>query len=146
MSDGSDRGQVELSQDAGEWSVTAMACVAMADGKVVDAEVERVRALVKQTAIISETLGPEFGEQRFGDVVERLSADPRGEMEHVKRELRDLADRIADPGQKDAAFQTLITVACADRQIAGSERALLLELKELLGTDVLVPEGLVPCD
>jgi len=150
MSDRGDEGraggEVELSQEAGEWAVVAMACMAMADGVVVDAELERARELVKSTAIISDTLGPEFGEQRFVDIVERLTTDPAAEMEHVKEELRDLAGRIAEQDQRDAAFQTLISVASADREIAPAERQLMIALKEILGTTILVPEGLVSCD
>ena len=139
-------GEVELSQEAGEWAVVAMACMAMADGVVVDAELERARELVKSTAIIRDTLGPEFGEQRFVDIVERIAGDPASEMEHVKEELRALAGRIAEQAQRDIAFQTLISVACADREIAPAERKLMVALKEILGTTVLVPQGLVSCD
>ena len=71
---------VELGQEAGEWAVTAMACVALADGSADVTEIDKAREIVSKTSVIRDSLGPEFGEQLFMDTIARIQASPESEL------------------------------------------------------------------
>jgi tellurite resistance protein len=128
-----------VDQAAGEWAVVAMACIAFADRELEDSEVEKACQLAATTPVIRDTLGAEFGAQLFSDTVERIKASPGEETRFLLGELRQLAARVGCQETRDAAFQTLLAVATADRQIEPRERGLLLELKEIIGSNVMVP-------
>ena len=130
---------VQLSQEAGEWAVTAMACVAYADGSLEHREVKQAKALVARTAVISDSLGPAFGEQLFMDIIERIRPDPETELAALMEHLKTLAAAIWKQEDKDAAFQTLLVIATADQQIEVNEYKMMLELKEIIGSNVMVP-------
>jgi tellurite resistance protein len=130
---------VELGEEAGEWAVTAMACVAYADGSADERELAKAREIVTKTAVIRDSLGPSVGEQIFHDRIARLSADPAGELQRTKAELARLASQIQSQEHRDHAFQTLLVIATADHEVQVSEYKLMAELKEMLGTEIMIP-------
>ncbi len=130
---------VDLDQDAGEWAVTAMACVAYADGNAAESEIDKAREIVSKTSVIRDSLGPAFGEQLFMDTIARIQASPDTEIEQLKSDLTRLAGRIKAQQHRDHAFQTLVVIATADHEILPAEYQLMVELKELIGTEVMVP-------
>lgn len=130
---------VDLGPEAGEWAVIAMACVACSDGFVDPAEREAAKELVASTAVITQSLGPAFGEQLFHDTVERIRSDPDNELEFLKQELRELASKIRSQEHRDSAFQTLIAIATADRELEIREREMMRELRDIIGSQVMVP-------
>jgi uncharacterized tellurite resistance protein B-like protein len=129
----------DLGRDAGEWAVTALACVVFADGRTDERELERAKEIVSKVAVIRDSLGPVLGEQLFLDTVVRLGRSPVEELAAVKEELRALAGRVASQEHRDHAFQTLISIATADHSIAASEHRLLTELRQMIGSNVMVP-------
>ena len=138
-------GNVNLAQDAAEWALTAMACVAYADGEASEEEIERAETLVKNSKIISGVLGPDQGGQFFHQVLMALQVNPSGELEFQKARLADMSGRVTNQEDKDAAFHTLISMATADREISVAEHKMLTELKELIGSNVMVPMPQVQC-
>jgi hypothetical protein len=134
-----------LSTEAGEWAVVAMACVAYADGVLDRTEIDEARAAVERTAVIRETLGPEFASQLFLDKVERLRGARDSELPLLKDELRQLAERIRTQEERDAAFHTLLRIAAADGEVAPAERVLMLELREIVGSTLIVPDAYRTC-
>jgi tellurite resistance protein len=134
-----------ISTEAGEWAVVAMACVAFADGVIDRAEIDEARAAVERTAVIRETLGPEFASQLFLDRVERLRGARDSELRLLKDELRQLASSIRTQEERDAAFHTLLRVAAADGEVAPAERTLLLELRDIVGSTLIVPAAHRSC-
>ena len=129
----------DLGREAGEWAVTALACVAFADGKADERELERAREIVSSVAVIRDSLGPVLGEQIFLDTVVRLGRAPVTELAAIKDTLRDLAGRVTSQEHRDHAFQTLISIATADHNLAPSEHRLLTELRNMIGSTVIVP-------
>lgn len=138
-------GERALSQEAGEWAVIAMACVAFADGVLDRSELDEARASVERAAVIRETLGPEFATQLFLDRVERLRGALASEMPLLKDELRQLAARIEAQEDRDAAFHTLLAIAVADGEVAPTERELMLELRDIVGSTLIVPGASRSC-
>lgn len=130
---------VELGEEAGEWAVTAMACVAYADGSADERELSKAREIVAGTAVIRDSLGASVGEQIFHDTISRLSQDPVGELARTKETLTRLAGQISNQEHRDHAFQTLLVIATADHEIQVSEYELMSELKEMLGTEIMLP-------
>jgi uncharacterized tellurite resistance protein B-like protein len=133
----------DFGRDAGEWAVTALACVAFADGKTDERELDRAREIVAKVAVIRDSLGPVLGEQIFLDTVARLGRSPVTELEAIKDQLRDLAGRVTSQEHRDHAFQALISIATADHDLAPSEHRLLTELRNMIGSTVIVPLPLV---
>lgn len=129
----------DLGRDAGEWAVTALACVAFADGKADERELARAKEIVSRVAVIRDSLGPVLGEQIFLDTVVRLGRSPVEELAAIKDDLRDLAGRVTTQEHRDHAFQTLISIATADHDLAPSEYRLLTELRDMIGATVIVP-------
>jgi uncharacterized tellurite resistance protein B-like protein len=61
------------------------------------------------------------------------------ELEAIMDGLRDLAGRVSSQEHRDHAFQTLISIATADHNLAPSEYKLLIELRNMIGSTVIVP-------
>ena len=80
-----------------------------------------------------------LGEQLFHDTIERLKGAPEQELELIKKDLKDLAALIKAQEHRDQAFHTLLVIATADHEIKASEHRLMTELKELIGSTVMVP-------
>jgi uncharacterized tellurite resistance protein B-like protein len=129
----------DLGRDAGEWAVTALACVVFADGRTDERELERAKEIVSKVAVIRDSLGPVLGEQSFLDTIVRLGRSPVEELATVKSELRDLASLVTSQEHRDHAFQALISIATADHSIVEAEHRLLIELKEMIGSNLMVP-------
>lgn len=130
---------IDLVRDAGEWAVIAMACVAFADGSADEDELAKAREIVSKVSVIKNSLGPEFGEQLYLDTIERIRSEPESELEHIKQELQEVAGRIADQSHRDQAFQTLVVIATADHTIDVAEHRMMQELKEIIGSEVMIP-------
>ena len=130
---------VELGREAGEWAVIAMACVAFADGSADESELAKAREIVRRASVITKSLGSEFGEQLYRDTIERIRSSPEAELEFLKQELGELAGRITEQRHRDDAFHTLVVIATADHRIEVAEHKMMLELKELIGSEVMVP-------
>lgn len=130
---------VDLDRDAGEWAVIAMACVAFADGSADESELSKAREIVSKVSVIKNSLGPEFGEQLYLDTIERIKGAPEAELATLKQELGDIAGRITEQKHRDDAFQTLVVISTADHKIDAAEYTMMQELKEIVGSEVMVP-------
>ncbi len=138
-------GNINLSSEAGEWAVVAMACVAHADGEAKEEEIERAAKLVKNSKVIKDTLGTDQARMLFDHELQALEVNPAGELEFQKTRLKEMAKKIASQEDRDAAFFTLISMATADHNITSAEYALLQELKAGVGSNVMVPMPQVQC-
>ena len=138
-------GNINLAPEAGEWAVVAMSCVAFADGDADEAEIARAEKLVVGSQVIQKTLGTDQARRLFDHELQALQVNPVGELEFQKARLRDMAGRITIQEDRDAAFFTLVSMATADREVSPAEYKLLVEFKEVIGSNVMIPMPQVNC-
>jgi len=127
-----------LQPATGEWVVKAIAVVGFADGQFVDAEVERVSAIVKNNPVVTNSLGASKADKVFDALLEELRQDPLGKLPIWTDELIASADDIEEE-ERNNAFGTLVAMAQADHELHESERLLLMRLRDALGSTLLIP-------
>jgi len=129
---------LSLQPATGEWVVKAMTVVGFADGQFVEAEVERVAAIVKNNPVITNSLGAGKADKVFSTYVEELRQGPLGKLPIWTDELIAAAGDIEEE-ERNNAFGTLVAMARADHDLHESERLLLMRLRDALESTLLNP-------
>lgn len=131
--------QVVVGTAAGEWAVTAMACMVFADGEAEDEEIEKAKQVVKANPVIKNSIGEEKGAKLFNDAVEAIKIEPTSMLASYMQKCQDLASKVKKMEDKNFAIGTVIAIAAADGEVEPSEREMLIKFKAMLGATVDIP-------
>lgn len=130
---------VTIGAPAGEWAVTAMACMVFADGDAEASEIEAAKQVVAVNPVITESLGPKRGLALFEEAVRAIATAPQAMLGSYLTRLQTQASKIESQEQRDFALSTVIAIAAADGEIEPPEHAMLLKLKEIVGATLDIP-------
>ena len=130
---------ITIGAPAGEWAVTAMACMVFADGEAEASEIEAAKTIVATNPVIKDSIGEKKGLEMFDEAVTAIGTAPAAMLTSYMTRLQSQASKIGSQEDRDFALSTVIAIAAADGEIEAAEHAMLLRLKEIVGANVDIP-------
>jgi hypothetical protein len=137
-------GQKKMSEEAGQWSSMAMACMVFADGSASEGEITTAHGQVTANPVLHESIGSREAERIFKETVAAIAQIPSAMLPTYELKLKGLSARIRDPNEKNFCFTTVIAIAMSDRTLTQSEHQMLLRFREMLGAAIPVPDPGAP--
>jgi hypothetical protein len=133
-------GKSKMSNEAGQWSAMAMACMVFADGSAAEAEIVAARGQVQANPVLHESIGSQDAERLFKETVDAIKLIPATMLPTYEVRLAGLAQQISEINSKNFALATVIAVAMGDGSLTAAEHQMLMRFHKMLGASIPVPE------
>jgi uncharacterized Zn finger protein (UPF0148 family) len=133
-------GRTKMSDEAGQWSAMAMACMVFADGAAAEAEIAAAHGQVTTNPVLHESIGSGEAERLFKETVDAIAQIPAAMLPTYEIRLAGLAQQITEINDKNFALTTVIAVSMSDRTLSASEHQMLMRFHKMLGASIPIPE------
>jgi hypothetical protein len=133
-------GKTKMSDEAGQWSAMAMACMVFADGSAAEAEIVAARGQVQANPVLHESIGSAEAERLFKETVDAIKLIPATMLPTYEVRLAQLAQQITDVNGKNFALATVIAVAMGDGALTAAEHQMAMRFHKMLGASIPIPE------
>jgi hypothetical protein len=133
-------GKSKMSNEAGQWSAMAMACMVFADGSAAESEIVAARGQVQGNPVLHESIGSSEAEKLFKETVDAIKLIPATMLPTYEVRLAGLAQQISEINSKNFALATVIAVAMGDGALTAAEHQMLMRFHKMLGASIPVPE------
>ncbi|MFO0548345.1 MAG: TerB family tellurite resistance protein [Polyangiaceae bacterium] len=135
----------KMSEEAGQWAATAMACVVFADGNANEAEIAAARGQVTTNPVLRDSIGTKEAERLFKETADAIAQIPAAMLPTYEIKLQGLAKSIREVNDKNFAFTTVIAVAMGDKTLTPAEHQMLVRFREMLGAGAIpIPDAGAP--